>query len=68
MTNTEIGRASDSQLRARVATLDLLIDQTDDQDRGEDLQAEQDLIWDELAGRAHDIEDPSSGLGLHQPS
>ena len=32
------------------------------------LWAEIDQICDELAGRQHDLEDPSSGLGCHQPT
>jgi hypothetical protein len=34
----------------------------------DDVWAEIDMIRDELAGREHDLEDPSSGLGLHQPT
>lgn len=55
MTDREIARASSALLRARLR---------EDSCVG----AEMDAIGDELSGRAHDLEDPSSGLGNQGPS
>jgi hypothetical protein len=64
---TDIGRMSTRALNT--ALNDLYNRQTAFTDELEnDRWTQIDLITDELAGRAHDLEDPSSGLSLHQPS
>lgn len=79
MTRTEISQASTRRLEARERQLretdsfrpgSLLDDMASGAyDAAEDARwTEIDEIRDELAARAHDLEDPSSGLGLHQPS
>lgn len=68
MTNEQIGRATDGSLRSRLVEIDRLWSAEAAPDVLDALDAERDRIWDEIAGRKHDLEDPSSGLGLHQPS
>ncbi len=59
---TDIGRMSTHALEAAEAEILGQIQITEAQ------WAQIDIIRDELAGRQHDLEDPSSGLGLHQHS
>lgn len=69
MTRHEINHASDRQLLARRDAIFHVIRGLASYDEGFDiLEDELDLINEELERREHDLSDPSSGLGLHQPS
>lgn len=72
-----VSRASDAQLRQReselsaqqdAAALDESLDEEQFGQQFDTLQDQIDVIRDELRGRAWDREDPSSGLGCHQPT
>lgn len=69
----EIARASTKVLEARAyellnADFGYMRDLEAAQDKAEAASEELEAISDELYRRRHDLEDPSSGLGCHQPS
>jgi hypothetical protein len=64
MTRQQIARASTAALNARLESIVPLIG-TEYED---DYPSEAEEIGRELERREHDLRDPSSGLGMHQPS
>jgi hypothetical protein len=68
MNVTQIATAPSSQLYARANELRYETPGPHTPERLEAIWSEIDQIEEELAGRAHDLEDPSSGLGCHPPT
>lgn len=68
MTATEIARASDIVLAVRENELQDIAATTSSEEAHDAAWEEIDSIREEQAKRRWALEDPSSGLGLHQPT
>lgn len=63
-----ISHARTETLKGHLAGLYRCLDSDHTEQEVDELYEEIDAINRELSGRAHDLEDPSSGLGCHQPT